>query len=1339
MSSQISLEEAQNLSGYLEKKSRGVISSWQKRFFQIVEGKNIIYKGKEKDKDIKGTIFLDQVSMPESVEKKVFKFKNNERDFLLKAKSEEEKNKWINAITILKNKISETGDSKLSQPQTSSLDNMIRYQGETNIPDLNSYYFPNTNANSNTNTNVNNEINDDANVNIGIEANANSSNSLDPNINVNININPQFTDTDNKINPDINEDKKNNTGIDGSTGNEAGNNLPSLNSFLSGNIETSEEINIKVEPDKNMETDENNNKNETPIETNLDSNKKIDENQIDIKDTNIEEDKNINIITEVETKTEEDKNINPNTEIETKTEEDKNININPNTELEIKIEEDKNININPITENPMPEVDINKETNSENVNENNDDINKQVDNPNPIKEEETKPISMLEDIINNNGDTNTNNQENNGNNNSPPIIDININVDKDINPIETKEKTISNNDTNVKEENPINTNINNEESILEKPSLELLKLKGIDQLLDIADPKIGSRIFHNYIYIKDNENDNFQKRWFILFSPRPLFDKEYKEEESDLDPKMQKDWLKFDTLYYFKYESSDENNKNSKSISLVNREKIEIDDKDGKYYLYLNTKDKKYDFYCNKKEDRDILSEVLKNSSRTAKEYEASITKHPRNIELLNSFYILGNKDYNQKMEKEKSSIIGDYNKIKDYDELEIKLKKLCDLIESTLDGCNANIPQKDDLLKTYPVFMNNEFLQIIKSFWDKEYKVMNIYEILNMSIILFDMWEKLYLQNVYDPNFFKNGKALTEIYIKKTYKNILAVIETILTEEREKKALKDKEGKYYTKGPNDLFELLTITFESIKDYKNIYLYESILNLFYYLIRQYLLGVATVLTNPNIIIEKEFLLAIANNVLNFETLINNLLDEVKKTNILTEEEIKDSIKLDKINVLLNGISQKSITSFICCFMEELGHFFKNVTFISLDMSKIVMISNEILTPFSKSKSIIVTKKAHREILKLILYHYIILLFTLNPEQTKIEQIRDKIKKDIDILNKAYESIIGDNLTLSTIKILNDILDFFNSSPNMISSTCLPLREYIGSAFNLNTLKDLINLRTDLNEQDKNDALKKCKEVIDNYKKNNNVILSYFLIIEREKENETKNNVDEDIFNSDNFKYESEENKDVILEEEGGAIYEGFMDQKIVDSWENHYYKLKNGFLYCYNDKNSKKFQSKISINNIIKTESNKEKKFILVVNCNFGDKKEFKGKIYKFSCETNEEKNKWINLIEQEMKNLGNVEKDKNIKLDIPIRKKVITDYFELPAFNKDINYMRKRVLQYMKWEKYFKPLKRNSKKNAKAEKAFKDMSFEEMKIWFINKVEGVKSDMDNYFSQYAK
>ena len=52
-------------------------------------------------------------------------------------------------------------------------------------------------------------------------------------------------------------------------------------------------------------------------------------------------------------------------------------------------------------------------------------------------------------------------------------------------------------------------------------------------------------------------------------------------------------------------------------------------------------------------------------------------------------------------------------------------------------------------------------------------------------------------------------------------------------------------------------------------------------------------------------------------------------------------------------------------------------------------------------------------------------------------------------------------------------------------------------------------------------------------------------------------------------------------------------------------------------------------------------------------------------------------------------------EKTKRYKLEIPIRKKIIKDYFNLPGFNDDFYYMRRTVLEEMNLENFFKPSKR--------------------------------------------
>jgi hypothetical protein len=102
--------------------------------------------------------------------------------------------------------------------------------------------------------------------------------------------------------------------------------------------------------------------------------------------------------------------------------------------------------------------------------------------------------------------------------------------------------------------------------------------------------------------------------------------------------------------------------------------------------------------------------------------------------------------------------------------------------------------------------------------------------------------------------------------------------------------------------------------------------------------------------------------------------------------------------------------------------------------------------------------------------------------------------------------------------------------------------------------------------------------------------------------------------------------------------------------------------------------------------------------------------KEAGGKIYKFACQNDDEKREWVIAITNEMKRLkkqSEVKKDVKNKLEIPVRKKIITDYFNLPNFDKDLKYMKKKVLEEMNNENYFQPSLRKIealKKKAKRE-----------------------------------
>ena len=118
---EISFDVAKKFSGYLEKKAKGIITKWQKRYFHILEGKIMVYAEKPEDIEIKGLFILDQISIPQSVSDREFSFLLEGRDFTFRVNTPQEKEKWIKVITLLKAKITESKSLKKIGGRESSI------------------------------------------------------------------------------------------------------------------------------------------------------------------------------------------------------------------------------------------------------------------------------------------------------------------------------------------------------------------------------------------------------------------------------------------------------------------------------------------------------------------------------------------------------------------------------------------------------------------------------------------------------------------------------------------------------------------------------------------------------------------------------------------------------------------------------------------------------------------------------------------------------------------------------------------------------------------------------------------------------------------------------------------------------------------------------------------------------------------------------------------------------------------------------------------------------------------------------------------------------------------
>jgi len=270
-------------------------------------------------------------------------------------------------------------------------------------------------------------------------------------------------------------------------------------------------------------------------------------------------------------------------------------------------------------------------------------------------------------------------------------------------------------------------------------------------------------------------------------------------------------------------------------------------------------------------------------------------------------------------------------------------------------------------------------------------------------------------------------------------------------------------------------------------------------------------------------IEKEFLIAVANNSTN---LINNLdqtVETILSNNILSEDEIRNCIKKKKIMLVIKMLSNyaiyryvnESAVSIIKCFDDQ---------FLHIDLSKVLKETN-ILFEYHETKMFDQTKnKLWIEVLRTCCIYYISRLINIKKKPKTMNEITSKMKADIKFLNEVFVDKLGENTIKENTKTLDKFLEFLETPPDMISLACYSLREYSGPSFNIEMARSLIELRVDLSGEDKKYSIKTCKEVIDNYKVDEteegkkNPLLEYILL--ERKDLSTKNSFDEELVSVD---------------------------------------------------------------------------------------------------------------------------------------------------------------------------------------------------------------------------
>ena len=509
----------------------------------------------------------------------------------------------------------------------------------------------------------------------------------------------------------------------------------------------------------------------------------------------------------------------------------------------------------------------------------------------------------------------------------------------------------------------------------------LLEKFGIDKIINLKENKILSHIHYGFMHIKQRLNDTFDKRWFFLFSRNSLFN--YKININNnvlLDEKRQKKWIKFEILYYFKNNKNKIDNDNiiniyEEAIKMEDANKIINYEKNGKYFISIDYKDRIYELYCETRFERDEWLEALINSKKIAKKYKYSITKNPRNIDELYNIFIKDKKSFYEKINQELISTTGNTEEISEFDIFEFTINNLRNFIESNLDGCISSVPIKIEFLKKYVEYVNEKFLNIFKNYWDKYHNNLSDRQVIKMGFMLLNYYDEVNLFNVSDINLLINGKEFAQFYFQKLFSNILSPVENAIKYVLENKAIKNKEGLYYTEGPKIIFDVFWKFFDLVQDFKHKVIYNFLIKILNIIIFQYCLGINCVLSNRWIIIEDEFLLAISNDTMIFNELICNFIEKFKKSELYTEDELNKDILIKKLIGIIDKLNNNAVIHLVYEYKDELEKEIDKQKYLKMDLIKIIQKSADIYAKYKPMMNNRAIKIFYNEILKIILCCY----------------------------------------------------------------------------------------------------------------------------------------------------------------------------------------------------------------------------------------------------------------------------------------------------------------------------------------------------------------------------
>lgn len=646
------------------------------------------------------------------------------------------------------------------------------------------------------------------------------------------------------------------------------------------------------------------------------------------------------------------------------------------------------------------------------------------------------------------------------------------------------------------------------------------------------------------------------------------------------------------------------------------------------------------------------------------------------------------------------------------YETLSIIFLKLKYEIESVIDGCICSNPPKIELLKAYTTIFFWTILILYQKFWEIKCKEIDNIIILKLASDLYSFENSIKDFMVIDTNFSKNANSLVNIFMKKQYKICFDSIIIILKKECTKKRIISPSGYLITKTPDRLLTLFQKLSNSLIQFTHEYIFYQLLFTLSECYIQYFITIDSIINNQYFIIEKEFLIALTNNCEKILDDLEKIIIEIKTYKCCEEKEIKKAIRLNQIKCVIINIIHNCLSRFVNNIFSSLTEAFDD-NFLCFDLKMIVNASMDIFEHFRSMLSERICQLCIETILQFTLYYYLSSFISYDTSKgIKTKELINKLNKDKQFLMQIYNKMLGIEKTQIYLRIISGIITFIEIDLKLLSSTFQLFKEYIGPSFGFIIIHVLLRFRNDVSQNEIKASISQCQKMISKsndelnqprgqkifdqllqeikiegndcfvIQLNENIDQKKSFIFMNPIDNIINCEIDED--DEVNPQQAMKEWEDLQLYE---ASFQGMMKKLVFERWNLYYFELKKGILYLFQNKNSKKFQNKILIKNIIQIKTKKELQFSLIV-----IKKNKKTPLYKsikFAVDNKSLRDQWTEAIKNEMSlyktNLIFVN-----MIEIERRKKMIHEISPLPKPGENINIMKTMIINYIIQENCF-------------------------------------------------